>query len=245
MKKIVKENLNFIFWLCIVLNAISIHISVKNESITAIFYMGMIDVIIILGYALFSSLEIAKELNLFRTSKIEKRIDDGNNKGLNELEQYRDRWLSERIEEEIGFYPREFYVLDNFSSFKLMYHGYLYSTAEEAYQASKFEESAPEIAEKIRNSLSAHEAQKIAYENKELQRKDWDAIKEKVMEEIIREKVRQHPYVRKKLIQTKNYKLVEDSPKDDYWGCGYNRNGQNRLGALWQKVRKDVLNGDF
>ena len=49
------------------------------------------------------------------------------------LEQYRDTWLSEKVNEVIGFYPREFYCLDNFSSFKVEYEGYLYSSLEEAY----------------------------------------------------------------------------------------------------------------
>ncbi len=51
------------------------------------------------------------------------------------LEQYRDIWLGERFKEVIGFYPREFYCLDNFSSFKVECNGYLYSSNEEAYQA--------------------------------------------------------------------------------------------------------------
>ena len=66
------------------------------------------------------------------------------------LEQYRDTWLSEKINEVIGFYPREFYCLDNFSSFKVEYEGYLYSSLEEAYQSLGFVSSAPEIAEKIK-----------------------------------------------------------------------------------------------
>lgn len=39
------------------------------------------------------------------------------------LEQYRDTWLSEKMDEVIGFYPREFYPLDNFSSFKVEWNG--------------------------------------------------------------------------------------------------------------------------
>lgn len=66
------------------------------------------------------------------------------------LEQYRDIWLGERFKDVIGFYPREFYCLDNFSSFKVEYNGYLYSSNEEAYQALGFIESAPEIAEQIK-----------------------------------------------------------------------------------------------
>ncbi|MBQ7525731.1 MAG: hypothetical protein IJT09_04785, partial [Abditibacteriota bacterium] len=53
-------------------------------------------------------------------------------------EQYRDLWLREKMDEVIGFYTREFYALDNFGSFKVLYKGYLYSSSEEAYQAAKF-----------------------------------------------------------------------------------------------------------
>ena len=35
------------------------------------------------------------------------------------LEQYRDKWLSEKVDEVIGFYPREFYPLDNLVSSKV------------------------------------------------------------------------------------------------------------------------------
>ena len=60
------------------------------------------------------------------------------------LEQYRDTWLSEKMNDVIGFYPREFYCLDNFSSFKVEWDGYLYASLEEAYQTAKFLKSAPE-----------------------------------------------------------------------------------------------------
>jgi len=158
-----------------------------------------------------------------------------------ELVEYRDMWLSEKMNEVIGFYPREFYCLDNFSSFKVKYNGYVYSTAEEAYQAAKFNKCAPEIADAIRNSFSAHEAQKIARENKEFQRADWDEIKLHTMEEILRAKVQQNPYVLKKLLETENYTIVEDSPKDNYWGWGPHRNGENMLGRLWMNIRNEII----
>ena len=37
------------------------------------------------------------------------------------------KWKKDDV---IGFYPREFYCLDNFSSFKVEYNGYLYSSLE-------------------------------------------------------------------------------------------------------------------
>lgn len=155
------------------------------------------------------------------------------------LEQYRDTWLGEKFEEIIGFYPREFYCLDNFSSFKVEYDGFLYSSLEEAYQTIGFLKSAPEIAQKIKNSHSAHEAQKLAYENRELQRKDWDEVKVSIMEDLLRAKLEQNPYVKKKLLETKDYYIVEDSPKDNFWGWGPDRDGQNQLGKLWMKLRDE------
>ena len=55
-----------------------------------------------------------------------------------------------KVDEVIGFYPREFYCFDNFSSFKVLYEGVLYSSVEEAYQALGFINSCPEVAEEIK-----------------------------------------------------------------------------------------------
>ena len=159
-----------------------------------------------------------------------------------ELEQYRDRWLREKMNEVIGFYPREFYPFDNFSSFKVEWNGYLFSSVEEAYQAASFMGSDEELVEKIKKSHSADEAQRIAYANRHKRREYWDDVKVSIMEELLRLKIEQNPYVKKKLLQTGDYMIVEDSPKDDFWGWGPNRNGQNNLGKLWMKLREELKN---
>ena len=159
-----------------------------------------------------------------------------------ELEQYRDRWLREKMDEVIGFYPRKFYPFDNFSSFKVEWNGYLFASVEEAYQAASFMGSDEELVEKIKKSHSADEAQRIAYANRDKRREDWDDVKISIMEELLRLKIEQNPYVKKKLLQTEDYMIVEDSPKDDFWGWGPNRNGQNNLGKLWMKLRKELKN---
>ena len=159
-----------------------------------------------------------------------------------ELEQYRDRWLREKMDEVIGFYPREFYPFDNFSSFKVEWNGYLFASVEEAYQAASFMGSDEELVEKIKKSHSADEAQRIAYANRDKRREDWDDVKISIMEELLRLKIEQNPYVKKKLLQTGDYMIVEDSPKDDFWGWGPNRNGQNNLGKLLMKLREELKN---
>lgn len=158
------------------------------------------------------------------------------------LEQYRDVWLAEKMDEVIGFYPREFYPLDNFSSFKVEWNGHLYASVEEAYQAASFMGSDEELVEKVKKSHSAHEAQKIVIDNKDKQRPDWNEVKVSIMEELLRLKIEQNPYVKKKLLQTEDYLIVEDSTKDDFWGWGPNRDGFNQLGKLWMKLREEIRN---
>lgn len=148
------------------------------------------------------------------------------------LKQYRDIWLSEKMDDVIGFYP-----LDNFSSFKVEVDGYLYASLEEAYQSSLFLPDYPEIAEQIKNSHSAHEAQKIMQKNVE-KVKYTNQQQLIIMEKLLRLKLEQNPYVLKKLLETNDYYIVEDSPKDNYWGWGINRDGRNQLGKIWMKLRE-------
>ena len=101
------------------------------------------------------------------------------------LEQYRDTWLAEKMDEVIGFYPREFYPLDNFSSFKVEWNGYLYASVEEAYQAASFMGSDEELVEKVKNSHSADEAQRIAYANRDKQRKDCNVWRKSIVPSLM------------------------------------------------------------
>ena len=157
------------------------------------------------------------------------------------LAQYRDPWLGEKFSEFVGFYPREFYCFDNFSSFGIIFEGRRYPTVEHAYQSLRFAEVAPEIEEIIRNAMSAHEAQKNAYANRDRQRSDFDAIKVSLMEKLLRAKLEQNPYVLKKLLQIpRNCLICEDSPYDSFWGLGKERQGRNELGRLWMKLRAEL-----
>lgn len=145
-------------------------------------------------------------------------------------------------EKTVHFYEQDFYVLSNFSSFTLNWKGIRFDTAEAAYHWEKFAAfgKPAEIRERIRVAASAHEAFQLAQEYKGHRRPDWDDIKVGIMEEILREKVRQHSYVKRKLLATGDRHLVENSWRDDFWGWGPDRNGQNVLGKLWMKIRSDL-----
>lgn len=141
----------------------------------------------------------------------------------------------------VCFYEQDFYVLSNFSAFSLIWKGIRFDTSEAAYHWEKFPDE-PHIQESIRTSPSAHEAFKFAERNKHLRRHDWDLVKVDIMRKILWEKVLQHEYVRRKLLETGNRELVENSWRDDFWGWGPSENGQNQLGKLWMEIRSE-LNG--
>ncbi len=142
--------------------------------------------------------------------------------------------------EAIGFYERRFFCFSNFSSFAVEWMGRLWQTSEHAYQAAKFMHNHPEIAEEIFYARSAYESKKIAEKYREYVRSDWDAKKVKVMEEICRLKLEQHPYVKRKLLQTGDRPMVEDSPVDSFWGWGPDKKGRNELGKVWMKLREEI-----
>lgn len=137
------------------------------------------------------------------------------------------------------FYEVKFYALSNFSSFSVRWRGRPWMTAEHAYQAGKF--SDPKIVLRIFQASSAHEAKQIARRNAPSRRVDWcDAVKLALMEEILREKFRQHSYVRETLARTGDMEIVEDSPTDSFWGSGSGGKGQNHLGKIWMKLREEM-----
>jgi ribA/ribD-fused uncharacterized protein len=148
-------------------------------------------------------------------------------------------------EERVFFYEQDFYVLSNFSAFRLRWKGIDFDTSEAAYHWEKFSDSNDEhrwIRALIQHATSAHGAFKIAEHHKAQRRPDWDSVKVGIMKDILRAKAEQHEYVHRKLLATGERELVEDSWRDDFWGWGPNRDGKNMLGKLWMEIRAELRN---
>lgn len=141
-------------------------------------------------------------------------------------------------EKQVLFYENEFYPFSNFSSFQIEWKGKLWPTSEHVYHSEKFEDE--ETKEKIRNMSSAHEALKFAEANKDKRRADWENVRLGIMKEILRAKVAQHAYVKKKLIDSGDRELIEGSWRDDFWGWGPKKDGANHLGKLWMEIRNEI-----
>lgn len=150
---------------------------------------------------------------------------------------------------QVFFYEQDFYVLSNFSAFSIQRYGMRFDTAEHLYHWEKFnwvdgpEANLKAIRDAIRLAPSAHEAFKRAQDYKEFYDPEWESShKIQTMLGILRDKVNQHEYVRRKLLQTGDRELIEDSWRDNYWGWGPNKDGQNMLGKLWMQVRSELQN---
>lgn len=140
---------------------------------------------------------------------------------------------------QVFFYEQDFYVLSNFSSFTLQWKGIRFDTSEAAYHWEKYPK-APTIQLMIQHAPSAHEAFKIAQQHQAFRRADWDTVKVPIMKDILRAKVSQHEYVRRKLLSSGDRELIEDSWRDGFWGWGEDKRGQNVLGRLWMEVRSEL-----
>lgn len=146
-------------------------------------------------------------------------------------------------QEPVLFYEGQYYMFSNFSSFAVEIWERVWPTAEHAYQAAKFNDK--KIRELISNARSSHEAKKIARAFDDRKRVNWSKLKLGIMEEILRAKLDQHEYVRKKLLETGDRLIVEDSPTDNFWGRGPDGKGANNLGKLWMKLRSELRAGTF
>lgn len=142
-------------------------------------------------------------------------------------------------DKQVFFYEQEFYPLSNFSSFGILNGDTWFMTSEHLYHWFKFKNH-PHIQKEIIDARSAHDAFSIAQKHKHNAVSDWGDIKFKIMFEILWMKTEQHEYVKKKLLETGDRELIENSWRDDVWGWGENKNGNNALGKIWMQIRENI-----
>lgn len=139
---------------------------------------------------------------------------------------------------QVFFYEHEFYCFSNFSSFAVEENALVYPTSEHLYHCKKFDDDS--IIQEIMQARSAHDAQIVATRNKDKRRSDWQKVKVQIMKEILILKMNQHLYIQKKLLETGDREIIENSWRDSFWGWGENQDGQNTLGKLWMEIRDEL-----
>lgn len=130
----------------------------------------------------------------------------------------------------------EYRFLSNFYPSIVSYDGWNYPTVEHAYQAAKtLDKRRRNIIQQMKFPGQA----KRAGGKLEL-RSDWDYVKVQIMESLLRHKFIGYHDLSLWLYQTGDKYLEETNTwGDTFWGV-CNGKGQNVLGNLLMKIRKDI-----
>jgi len=120
--------------------------------------------------------------------------------------------------------------------------GRSYKNSEAAFQSAK------SLDPSVRDEFSEMTGVVAKREGKQvLLRRDWEAVKDGIMEEVVREKFIQNPGLLKKLIDTGDMELVEGNRwHDKYWGVdAVSGEGENHLGIILMKIREELGGEDY
>lgn len=143
---------------------------------------------------------------------------------------------------EIMTFRGVFQFLSNMYSASFVWDGRSYKNSEAAFQSAKSLDPA------IRDEFSAMTGVVAKREGKKvLLRRDWEVVKDGIMEEVVREKFIQNPELLKKLIDTGDMELVEGNRwHDKYWGVDMaTGEGENHLGIILMKIREELGGPDY
>lgn len=141
-----------------------------------------------------------------------------------------------------GFF-NEYRWLSNFYPANIYYEDFPYSTVEHAYQAAKLNngEEKTNLLDKISAGLLPYgkDVKRIGKLIKP--RSEWNDVKLKVMEDLIRIKFSDvNPDLKQQLIDTKSAYLEETNAWGDIWWGVCKNEGENHLGRLLMKIRSEI-----
>ena len=130
--------------------------------------------------------------------------------------------------------------LSNFYEAPVTWEGLTYTNSEAAFQAAKVltdEERLPFT------TLSPAKAKRMGRQVS--LRADWEAVKTRVMEEVVRAKFTQNPDLAARLLATGDAQLIEGTTwGDKCWGVDLRTGqGENRLGRILMQVRAELASG--
>ena len=145
--------------------------------------------------------------------------------------------LNQETDDAVYFFTPAFHPLDNFSAHAVRLWGVAFPTVEHAFHWKKFSNDRPDIAAEILGAKSPQVAKEISNTNKANWSSTWHSEKVSVMEEILKAKAEQHEEVRDILKKTGSRQIIENSPVDNFWGIGPNKDGENMVGKIWMKIR--------
>lgn len=133
----------------------------------------------------------------------------------------------------ISEFRGEYAFLSNFYHCKVPYMGLVFKSAEAAFQAAKCPKMAKEFVG-IDPSRAKAKGRHVPL------RPDWEAVKDKIMYDILMAKFTHNRDLQAKLLKTGDQVLQEGNTWGDvYWGVCDGK-GKNTLGQLLMKVRFEL-----
>jgi ribA/ribD-fused uncharacterized protein len=123
----------------------------------------------------------------------------------------------------------------NPSPYGFVLDGLEWPTVEHYFQAQKF--IGTPYVEMIRQTEDPKFIARLGKWKQLPIRKDWEQVKDDVMREAVLRKFETHETIRQILLSTGKDLIVENAPRDFYWGAGNDGSGQNQLGQLLMEVR--------
>lgn len=143
----------------------------------------------------------------------------------------------------ITHFKDEYSWLSNFEKVQIEFEGRLYPSVEHAYIAAKSEDQGwRELC-----TTTKYRAGDLKEISEEIELRDgWDDMQVFVMYDILKTKFIKNEY-RTKLLNTGDMELIHGNWwGDDYYGVDVNTDeGQNILGRLLMKIRKELRDGKY
>ena len=135
----------------------------------------------------------------------------------------------------IDSFRGKYYFLSNFYSAKVPWEGITYLNNESAFQSAKLKDV------NKRKQFANLDPSSAKRKGRHVQlRNDWEKVKFDIMYQIVKCKFEQNEYLKIKLLNTGNSELIEGNTwGDKIWGK-VNGVGQNNLGKILMRIRKEL-----
>lgn len=161
-------------------------------------------------------------------------------------------WM-ETVDNRILFYARDreqYGFMSNFYPAPFELDGQRWPDVEHYYMAMKSEH--PEYRQQIMAAPTPGKAKRLGDSGASASKKslfhggqyqlrpDWDQVKLEIMYRAVLAKFTQNVELGRSLKSTGSAELVEDSPRDNFWGIGADGTGQNWLGKILMRVRSEI-----
>ena len=134
----------------------------------------------------------------------------------------------------ISSFKGKYDFLSNRYGCSFIWQGISYNNVESAFHASKYTDK------EERKALSRMSADKVVMKCRDcIPSKEWEECKLDIMESILWAKFDQNPSLKKRLIETDGYILINGNNKHEtYWGIDlYSWKGENHLGKILMTIR--------